>query len=723
MNLKAARTGRLTVAVFLTLAAVSAFAQSAEIDYNTYYQYPFSLGVEYQSLKPFGTYSTDYNVFELSALFRYPLPSRPRFQPLAQLGIIKFDCLDILDPERWDHNHFYGTLGMAYSSRFTKNFEVAADVSLGLSEAIFPNLDPAEPRGALGFLGSLGARISLDPSYNLSIDVHPNLKYLRSFSPLERFNGFILGIGFAVSYRFGEDPDAPGAIIRSIRFSELEVPPLFAAMQNYYVQNPLGRVTITNTEGHALQDVDFAFFQAGFMDSPTKLITISELPAGESRTIDLVASFNQQVFTTEGITPLTGEIIAEYISRNKAATQRFSLSYDLHDKTALTWDDDRKVAAFITPADSALRNYSSFIRQSCKDEMISGLSEELQTGMQVFNALTEIGCLYQVDPTSPFSTAQENTMLVDSISLPRDCLKRATGDCDDLTVLFCSVLETVGIETGYITVPGHIYAAFNTKVPSRDYKSVHPDSSMTLNVNGELWVPVEITMIGTDDFLSSWRRGIEQYLALEKTPELRNLCFTREAQKIYRPVGLRETDLGLQYGSKAAVLAGFMRDREKLVDSVLEDYLSLARDSGEKRNYNKLGIACARFGRHSQAEKAFNTALSLDRNYLSPRINLGNVAYLRQEYQDALRYYHGAEKALLERKAQNSPAYLNVLLNISKAYYELENYDRATVYFEQLVSLDPSMAERFTYLSSSGGDTRAARIGGFEAVLYSEEEE
>jgi hypothetical protein len=723
MNRKSTRLRKAVVSLVLISAAVTAFSQPAEIDYNTYYQFPFSLGVEYQSLKPFGAYSTDYNIFELSTVLRYPLPARPRLQPLAQLGMIKFDSLDVADPERWDHNHWYGALGMAYSSRFTKNFEVAGEASLGLSEAVFPNLDPDEPRGALTFLGSLGARISLNPSYNLSIDVHPNLKYLRSFSPLGRFNGFILGIGFAASYRFGEDPDAPQAIIRSLRVSELEIPPLFAAMQNYYVQHSLGRVTITNTESHTLQDVDIAFFQAGFMDSPTKVTSIPELSAGESRTIDLIASFNQQVFTTEGITPLTGEVIADYISRNKAATQRFSVSYDLHDKTALTWDDDRKVAAFITPADSALRNYSSFIRQSCKDEVIGGLSEELQTGMQVFSALTEIGCLYQVDPTSPFSTAQENTMLVDSISLPRDTLKRATGDCDDLTVLFCSVLETVGIETAYITVPGHIYAAFNTKVPSREYRSVHPDSSMTLNVNGELWVPVEITMIGTDDFLSAWRRGIEQYLALEATPKRRNLCFTREAQKLYRPVGLRETDLGLQYGSSTAIVAGFKRDREKLVDGVLEDYQVSARDSGEKRDYNKLGIACARFGRYAQAEKAFNTALSLDRNYLNPRINLGNVAYLRQEYQDALRYYHGAEKVLLERKAQASSGYLNVLLNISKAYYELENYDRATHYYEQLVAIAPDMAERFTYLSSSSGDTRAARIGGGDEVLYAEEEE
>ena len=86
--------------------------------------------------------------------------------------------------------------------------------------------------------------------------------------------------------------------------------------------------------------------------------------------------------------------------------------------------------------------------------------------------------------------------MVDSISLPRDTLRRITGDCDDLTVLYNSVLEAAGTETGFITVPGHIYAAFNTHIPARKFRDVHPDREMTLNVDGELWIPVEITLVG-----------------------------------------------------------------------------------------------------------------------------------------------------------------------------------------------------------------------------------
>jgi hypothetical protein len=183
-------------------------------------------------------------------------------------------------------------------------------------------------------------------------------------------------------------------------------------------------------------------------------------------------------------------VIVTYSSQGRPAEQRQSVSYDLHDKTALTWDDDRKVAAFITPADSALRNYTSFIRQACKEEVVPGFSKQLQEAMQIYKALEVLGCLYQSDPKSPFTEVQDNPMVVDSISLPRDTLKRITGDCDDLTVLYSSLAETVGIESGFITVQGHIFAAVNTGVSAREYEQVHHERDMTINVDGEMWIPV-----------------------------------------------------------------------------------------------------------------------------------------------------------------------------------------------------------------------------------------
>ncbi|GAH49847.1 unnamed protein product, partial [marine sediment metagenome] len=276
-------------------AAALSFPQGQEINYNTYYRFPISFGAEYQSLSPFAAYGSLYNIFDISANVRWPIPTVPVLQPTVKFGWMRFDSQDLAEPLKWDHKHWYGALGLTFAHRFAKNFEIGGEALAGFSEAVFPNLLPEVGSvGSTNLLFEAGVRISLNPSFNFNIDVHPNLKYLLSLGPLKDFNGFIFGIGFSAAFRFGQDPDATGAIIRSIRFEELEVPALFAAMQSYYVKNPIGKVTITNTEKHAISDVEVSFYQAGYMDSPTPAASIPELSGGESREIPLYASFNQE---------------------------------------------------------------------------------------------------------------------------------------------------------------------------------------------------------------------------------------------------------------------------------------------------------------------------------------------------------------------------------------------------------------------------------------------
>ena len=703
----------ISVILILTpLSAIQAFSQQSAIDYNQYYRYPFSIGIEYQSLNSFKEYGNDFNIYEIAAHFRWPFLKTPLFIPTMRLGIMNFDSQDADEPEKWDHKHYFFTLGILYSNRFTKNFEIGAEAAAGYSQAVFPNVvEDVDALGSGNLVLELGGRIGLNPSYNFNIDINPNLKYLHSLSALKEFNGLIFGIGFSAHFRFGRDPDSPAATIRSIRFDEVSIPSLFAAMQSYYVSNPIGTITISNTEKHTISDIDVSFYQAAYMDSPTPSATLAELGSGDSMEVDLYASFNEEVFRIEGITPLTGEIIVTYSSKGKPAEQRQPVSYDLHDKTAITWNDDRKVAAFITPADSALRNYSSYIRKSCKNDVILNYSEELQFAMQVFHALHEIGVIYQVDPLSPFTTVQENPMVVDSISLPRDTLKRSTGDCDDLTVLFNSLLETVGIETGFITVPGHIYPCFNTKVPSRSYRDLHPDREMMIDVDGSLWVPVEITMIGRSDFLSAWRKGSEEWHAFEKNPERRGFHLTRSSQELYRPVGLKETDLGLQYGDKKNIITAYKQDMGELVDLILYEYTEIAKMRGNKEDYNVLGTRCAKFNQFLKAEQAFMKALEIDPYYLQARVNLGSLMYLNNEYERALSQFMDVLDTLKGRNQVATLVRLQLLINISKTYYKMKEYELSKSYYEQAYEIDPEETERYSYLAKVSSDTsRAAEV-------------
>lgn len=701
------------------------FSQNTVIDYNQYYRFPLSVGIEYQNLSPLSDYASSYSIFDLSGNIRVPIPSRPVFQPSFRLGMIQFDNQDLSEPVKWDHTHWYGQIGVSYTHRFDKKFEVSAEIMAGGSQAVFPDLIPSEGNvGMYNLLFETGMRIGLDPSYSMSIDIHPSLKYLKSLGYITDYDGFILGIGFSASYRFGEDPDAPSAIIRSLKFSEPHITDLFAAMQSYYVENALGSVTITNTEEHDLEDLEISFYQAGFMDTPTPIANFPLLSSGESTKVPILASFNRKIFSVEGVTPLTGEIIACYSSHGKPAEQRYSIPYDLHDKKSLIWDDDRKVAAFITPADSALRNYASFIRQSCRDSTIPAYSEPMQVAIQVYHALGEIGCLYQPDPTSPFTQVQENLMVIDSISLPRDTLKNITGDCDDLTVLYNSLLETVGVHTAFITIPGHIFAAFNTGIAARDFRKIHPNRDLTISIDGEIWIPVEITMIGKTGFLEAWRTGIEEWNQYAGETSLRTFHKTGESQEIYRPVGLTETDLGLQYGRGENINRDFNKDMNTIMSLILDEYITDAEDGGRKQDYNRLGIIYAQFKKYDKAEAAFAKAVRMDPEYTGAKINLANIYFLREEFADAADRYKDIFRSLEASGRAESSIAFKVLINLARTLYVMEDFNAADTWFSKAKSINPEQTERYAYLRSR--DDTGGRAGmeqsTEEAVIFIEEE-
>lgn len=717
--------------VFLLLFLIMMFfslplcAQDAQVNLNEYYKFLFSFGLEFQSITILNENKNIFDAYEISGNIRYPLPFSPVFQPAFQFGMIQFDSPETYESGRWDHMDFFGQLGIVYAERFSKSFEFNGELLVGSSLAYFPKLFPyGEPVASFNLMAQAGARVCLNASYNFVLDFHPNIKYTYSLSSLHDFDGFILGIGISAHYRFGDDPDAGGKVIRNISFSNVSFQPIFAAMQSYYATHPLGKITITNTENHKLTDLEVSFFQAGFMDSPTSSFTLPEMEPNESIDVDIYALFNQKVFSTEGITPLTGDIIVTYKSKNRPAEQKKSISYDLYDKTSITWDDDMKLAAFITPADSALRNFSSYVRQTCKDDTAPGYNENIQFAMQLFQALGEVGIIYQIDPTSPFAQAKEDTLYIDSVSLPRDTLKRLTGDCDDLTVLFCSLLETVGIETAFITIPGHIYVAFNTNLPGKAYKEIHPDRDMTININDRLWIPVEITMIGKTAFIDAWKQGISEYRAFDGTPEKRAIYLTHKAHETYRPVFLVETDIGLQYGNKERFLKVFNQEKEKVINMVLKDFIKAAQVSGKAKDYNKLGIQYSSYEMYAKAEDSFNKAINIDPRYIAPKINLGNIKYLMERYSESVQLYLSVAKYLEEMRMDTSQTYLKIMLNISKTYYAMEEYNKVKKYFQIASDIDKSAVEEYSYLNADSGMYRAADVEKMQSsIIFIEEDE
>ena len=714
----------ICLATILIAVALPVFSQNTSTDLNAYYRFPWSMGFEYQTLSPFGTYGKDFNVFGVEGSFRLPLPFLPRLQPTARVSYMQFDNRV---NDAWSHQLYAGSLGLVYAERVSKNFELGAELLGGFAEAIYPQLDPQS--GSLGsptLVFEAGGRISLDPSYSLSIDVHPSFKYLLSLSPLTDFDGLVFGLGFSLHYRFGDDPDAPQTVIRALRFEKAEIPPAFSAMQSYYSKNPIGRVTIVNTEKQPMTDVEISFNQKGYMDAPTPSFSVAKLEQGASLVVPLKATFNAEVFKLSGgFKPMTGEIIVSYKMGGRAVEQRSAVSYDLYDKTAMTWDDDRKAAAFITILDSALQNYAAFISESGKQAVLPTYNKVLQQAMLAYTALQEIGMFYQEDPTAPFTRVQSDRTLVDFISMPRLTLKRRYGDCKNLTVLFCSLMETQGAKTGFITVPGHIYPVIDTGMPASDYRDMNPDRTMTLALGDTLWVPIEITMLdGKSDFLAAWKRGIEEWKQYEKE---RVFYRTGDAQTVFSPVAVEDQDLGLQYGSADEIAKLFSRALDAQAGVVLAGYASAADASRDKKDYSRLGMVAARLGRLREAEEAFGKTLKIDPKNTGALVNLGNVAFLRKDYKKAIDAYKGVLPLLGDpaKGSVGSGVRITALVNLARAYAAQRDEKQSDFYLAQATAIDGEKVKSFAEAppGSARGTRAASSAGVASAVIFVEEEQ
>ena len=696
----------LSFAAVLAFSAGTGFAQQAAIDYNEFYRFPVSIGFFYQGLSPFNAYNTPYTIYDIGVDVRIPITSVPVLQPFGRLGVMRFDSIDEALPMKWDHVHLYGMVGAAYATRFSRNFEVGAELSAGFSEAIFPYVVDTGTVGSPFLLFGAGGRVGLDPSYNFSIEFQPSVRYLLSLSALTTFDGFVVALGIGASYRFGEDPDSARAIIRALRLDDLSIGPAFGAMQSYYAQNPLGTVTVTNTERQPVTGLEISFLQPGYMDVETPSFSRAVLNPGESIEVPLKAVFSDRVLTTEGKTPLTGQIIAKYKLGSRDVEQREPAGYDLYDKTAITWSDNAKVGAFITPNDGSLKTWTAAVSEAARDTQLPALNQPLQIAMQIYQTLAATGIQYQEDPSSPFTRVQGRVEAVDSISLARTTLRQRYGDCDDLTVLFATLLETRSIRTAYITVPGHIFPAFDTGVAAERYPEIHPDRSMTLAVDGTLWVPVEVTLLdGRSDFLAAWQRGVELWNASAAN---RQLTKTAAAQAVYAPMALKEALMQPVPPAKDVVVRSVASARDRLASVYIQPVLAEATKSKGKREYNRLGIAYARFGRYADAIGAFTQSLKADPAYASALVNLANVYYLQKDFKKSLAGYTAALKALEAKGAAASVSLrAMLLLNLSQASSAAGDTKAAEDYLAQARRTDPSQAEEF--MAAASGETGSAR--------------
>jgi tetratricopeptide (TPR) repeat protein len=442
---------------------------------------------------------------------------------------------------------------------------------------------------------------------------------------------------------------------------------------------------------------------------------VASIAPGEEKTIDIYGLFTKDVLDiTEGST-VSANIRLIYTLSGKETTKEYLETIKLQNRNALTWDDDRKAAAFVTAKDPAVLKFAKNTASAIAAKPYRGLDRNLLLAMALHEALDLYGVTYVVDPNTPYVEFAGNKTAVDYLQFPRQTLEFLAGDCDDLSILYTSLLEAVGVETAFVTVPGHIYTAFALAMNPDEARKffLYPDD--LIYEGGKAWVPVEITS-RKQGFVKAWTTGAKEWRENQGKGQT-GFIPVRGGWQIYEAVGMPGTTAitspgtGEILGVYAGCVDSFIqRETEAKAADV---QAAMAKTQDRAKGLNSLGVLYARYGMDDKAEANFKEVLTV-KEYAPALVNLGNLFFLKSDYKGARTMYERADKVIPNNAA--------VLVGIARANHELENYGSVKEAYDKLKTLSPDLAAQFSYLALRGDEANRAvsKEAAKEAVVWAE---
>jgi tetratricopeptide (TPR) repeat protein len=504
-----------------------------------------------------------------------------------------------------------------------------------------------------------------------------------------------------------------GLELQSLQFSNI-----FPVFHKYYDDHPVGTAVLYNPRSDPVTDITLNLEIKPYMTAPKRCKVQERIEPGQSSPVELYALFSEGeiLAVTEG-TKASAEITWEYTVNGQKRQGKTVETVRILNRNAMTWEDDRRAAAFVTALDPAVLTFSKNVSGMLRTEWRGAVDPNILTAIGLYEALCQYGMSYVVDPKSAYTDFSQKRTEVDFLQFPQQTLEYKAGDCDDLSILYCAIFESVGIETAFITIPGHIFMAFSLGMgPEEARKSFQRPDDLVFEAN-KAWIPFEVTALD-GKFLEAWQLGAKEWREGQAGGKAA-LYPLHDAWQIYEPVGLVGGTFKVTVPPKDDVAAAYQREMQRFVER--EIYPEIARLQGEIQKsqnslnaMNKLGVLYAKYNLLDEAERQFLDVLAKD-EYVPALVNLGNISYMRKDLKKAAGYY--------ERAYRKAPEDAKVVVCLARAYHELENYGLVGDLYQKLKSLDPGLAQQFAYLDLRGEEsTRAADLSGAREVMVWGEE-
>ncbi|NOY05510.1 MAG: hypothetical protein GXO82_02565 [Chlorobi bacterium] len=312
------------------------------------------------------------------------------------------------------------------------------------------------------------------------------------------------------AYRSGSEPLVR---IEDVQFFSM----VFPVNYRVHAMRPLGYARVRNTTDKTVS-ARLSFFVPKLMSMPTNTSQFYLNPH-EIRDIPFTAEFNENILSVHEESFRDARIAVMEAEVNNYT--------DIEYKKVLIlgrnfWNGDPLMLKyFVTPDEPRVK---AFARKALYEniDFLESLPPErqpLEKARLVFNRLANLLSYYADEKT--FTSLEE----FDRVQYPSETLDLRGGDCDDLTVCYSALMNSLGFETAFVDVRydsvdengdnAHIYLLVDTKLPAYVWSSLTSNERKLVvrrnSTNREtLWIPVEPTLI-TKGFDAAWEQGALEY--------------------------------------------------------------------------------------------------------------------------------------------------------------------------------------------------------------------
>jgi TolB-like protein len=363
-------------------------------------------------------------------------------------------------------------------------------------------------------------------------------------------------------------------VARPVEIESVEMENLFPSRLAKYSSVGFGKVTIRNRGDKKVEAVTLSVNVKDYASGPLD-VPVGNLPAGETKEIPLKVVLDSKALATLDETrPAVLSLVVNYRLGEFRLDERATRSLMVFDRNSISWNEPASLAAFVDPKSAPVLELATALTKAATSPEMR--RHPLFLPAYTHEVLRAGKLAYQPDAVNPY---REEAL--DYVKYPLETLASGTGDCDDLAVLYATVLEAAGVEAALLLTPGHVLVAANTGVPEQFAASIWPANERLLLHDGTAWVPIESTLTKVS-FAEAWTKGAEELARYTGRDDAVTVLKVRDGWALYPPATIARATSGAGHWLTDAPEGGAIALMKSLEEARLAQFAARMQALDEK---------------------------------------------------------------------------------------------------------------------------------------------